>query len=528
MIYLGGAVVVNNVFKETHLNDRHGVLMKKTLAILAMILSPQAFAGGVSDGGGDAVVCKDESGKVVSAELFDLFESRVLYNFKAINQDHQDPLQTALAAAKKIDFGGAASDPTVISKGNMSLNLNQRASDFVQVYTRYINQNLQILPPGVGLKPIDDENNLIIPTSCDPMQLAHYEDNTDKIYASGDIWKFLSATHKAGLLVHEALYKKLRMNGETTSERARKAVGAAFAGKSLTSLIKGVPEDAKLCWSKDDESKFRFAIYPSTGSGSNQKAVYQFFRFDGKVPLTKTSIQTDLEFSPLKLTSNVGLSAAAAVQDSILDKDYKIYWTLQRKSSKDFEMTLGNAQKTYAIQCNDSAEPPNDIPWPWEAEVGKVEFDTKRAYLIDATGQSCYDHTTPGGSANMDIAPHYFSLYDFSIDWYISNRDLYVVAIRVQGVLPGGSSYDATIAGKELASLNGTHGMWNGVIPRKTGAGTGVFKASCPPRFGGLHVTAGTPPFRSKAKVSITGFSRDDAGKESPERIEKDLELIYQ
>jgi len=52
MIYLEGAVAANNVFKEANLNDRHGVLMKKTLVILAMILSPPAFAGGVSDGGG--------------------------------------------------------------------------------------------------------------------------------------------------------------------------------------------------------------------------------------------------------------------------------------------------------------------------------------------------------------------------------------------------------------------------------------------------------------------------------------------
>jgi len=490
---------------------------------LMLMVGHGAFAGGVSDGGGDAVVCKDASGKVVSAELFDLFESRVLYNFKLINQDQQDPLKTALAAAKRIDNGGAASDPTMMDQGEMSLNLKQVGSDFVQSYVRYINQNLQILPPGVGLKPLDDENNMIIPTSCKLMQLALYHDSNDKIYAAGDIWKYLTPTHKAGLLVHEALYKKLRMNGETTSERARMAVGASLAGQSLTPITEGVPSGAMKCWSVEDDFKFRFVIYEK-----NKQAVYQFLHLDGKIPLTKTSFQGDLTTSPLNMQFNGGISSTSIIQDSVLDQGHKIHWTFQRKSLNDFEMTLGSAQKSYTIQCNDTSTPPDDVPWPWDfPPVGEVRFDAKKTYLIDAQAMSCFERPIPGGFVNYNISPSHFRLPNFEIDWFGSTSDLYVVAVKVHADMPDGTVYESTIAGDELASLDGSHGRWSAKIPRQTKSGDGVFKAACAPIFGGVNVPAGMAPFKTPAKVSIIGFSRDDAGNEKPESIEKEFELIY-
>lgn len=494
---------------------------KVMLMISAMFFALQAFAGGVSDGGGNAVVCYDGNGQITSAEVFDLYEARNLYGFGIRNQDSKDSLEVAKFAASSIDHGGAGTDPSIVVNGQMSLRREDMNSNFVRSYVSYIHQYMKVLSPGVGLKPIDDSNNIIIPKDCKLVQLAVYQDRNDSIFIDGDIWPTLGNTNKAALLVHEALYKKLRMGGEKTSERARTAVGASLAGYTLQPIAADVPQNAMLCWSTDKEDEFRFAVYRKS-YGSGDRAVYQFFRMDGKVPLTKTSVEGEIETSPLAPQMNGGASWEAAVQDSVLDYGYKTHWTFQKNTARDFYMTVGGARGQHPVKCSQPADYP--VPWPWDDSQGKTSWQS--AYLINASASSCYDITDPNGQLGHSISPMYIGFKDLSIEWNDPDSDLYVVGIEATIHIPGVISYQAVMAGNELLSLNRTHGQWSGVVPRSQGGKPSVFTTSCPPRFGDISIRDPHQAFTVPGTLAIIGFSRDSNGNEKPVRIENYFKAI--
>jgi len=398
------------------------------------------------------------------------------------------------------------------------------SQDFVQAYVHYVSQNMRILGPGVGLRPINDANNAIIPTACELVQLAVYHDSNDKIYVAGDIWNHLNNTNKAALLVHEALYKKLRMNGKNTSERARMAVGAVFAGHNLHSITEGVPDDATLCWS-EKTAEDRFAVYEQ-----NQKAVFQFFRLNGKIPLTKTSLQTDLAFSPLAKSLQGGISAQARIDDSVLEQGARINWTLQRNDAGEVVMNLGMNDRPKPVLCVSRR---TDSAWGESQSTDiNVHFDEQnRNYLVNSSTQSCFNkyQASRGTTApTEDIPPSHFAFRDFVIEWRNQREDLFVVSIQLNLQHLGQEPYKSTVAGDELHSLDWNQGLWDGVIHRTHGRKPTLFQATCPPRFGGIVIPEPNGPLEMDAKLTVLGFRRDDHGHEAPIRFEKHFKVLYQ
>ena len=70
--------------------------LRKNISVIALacLMGATAFAGKEGHGG-NAVVCRDQAGKIKSAELLDLFEGRVIYRLKIPVVTPADPASTS-------------------------------------------------------------------------------------------------------------------------------------------------------------------------------------------------------------------------------------------------------------------------------------------------------------------------------------------------------------------------------------------------------------------------------------------------
>lgn len=99
-----------------------------------MAFASYSFAvGGMEGGGGNSVVCRDSQGKMVSAEIYDLFEGRALYGYLP-KEDTSDYKTQARAIAQKL---------TDASFENF----------FVAETERILNE-VRFLPPNAALVPV--------------------------------------------------------------------------------------------------------------------------------------------------------------------------------------------------------------------------------------------------------------------------------------------------------------------------------------------------------------------------------------
>lgn len=262
--------------------------------------------GGMDGGGGNAVVCRDNDGRVTRAKLLDLFEGEALDGL--IPQKFDENLsfeEIAKLVAKIIDEGGGGdsiSGVTTTTSGGVitkktTLITPPRSSDSITRWVDFIIKRYRVLPEEIGLDPIPDSGHFIFPRNCMIEQLAVYKDDTSQIFFVNDIWKALDKTHKAALLVHEALYKNLRSLQESNSDRTRKVVALAFSGFKFKPLLQGIAEGDMIICNSFDGNTFpsfmlnaesydhRFVLRPHPESKDH--AILQFVMFDGLVPLSK-------------------------------------------------------------------------------------------------------------------------------------------------------------------------------------------------------------------------------------------------
>lgn len=190
-------------------------------------LLAQAYRGGVDGGGGKSIVCRDSAGAIISAEVLDLYEGRVMFGLNI--QDSRLPM---------------------VDQINNSLNLIPASSrGLIEYYTRHIQNKMHVLPTGTQLLPIDDSFEVIVPVGCKAEQAANYY-NDNRILMSGDIWARLSETGKAALIIHEAVYAANRRVGATDSRQSRHIVAHLFDSSTVWSDIKDqLPRQVLTCFS---------------------------------------------------------------------------------------------------------------------------------------------------------------------------------------------------------------------------------------------------------------------------------------
>jgi hypothetical protein len=321
--------------------------------------SPQTNNGGsgISIGnGGQSVICKDTDQKILSSEAFDLFEGRALFGYNVSFLESTPALELALQLAKKVDDsqgGNRAPMETVIGKVN------------------YIAKNMRLLPPGVGLVPIEDSKEFVLPKNCEIVQTINFRENF-QIYVDSDIWNVLPETSKAALYLHEAIYWQFREDGlEQDSRRTRKAVSFLLSGGELSPRAKFVstPDSpVQYCHSMEKNKKgdynSKFFAYQYNGI-----EIFQFLQIGGFGLLGRTILSRNMQ--PSSTTPPISMiNEKMEIVESWLNSQPDIETFLQLKWQKGkiqlFVRFQGDAPFEDKIVCEayDFSQKIIGLPWP--------------------------------------------------------------------------------------------------------------------------------------------------------------------
>ncbi|MGE3760578.1 MAG: hypothetical protein AB7H97_22630, partial [Pseudobdellovibrionaceae bacterium] len=183
--------------------------MKNLFLIIStsFIFSISAYGTKEVGNGGDAVVCRDSSQDIVSSELLDFYEGRVMRGM-VFDLDHAGP-----SYLEKVKF--------VLNR------LKAFAPERANKYSTWLNtfpQESQFLKQ-VELVDVPDSAHIIFPRNCKVEQLVIQripERLSDKRYLiNGDLWDLLDENGKAGTVLHELIYREFLELGEVNSISTR-------------------------------------------------------------------------------------------------------------------------------------------------------------------------------------------------------------------------------------------------------------------------------------------------------------------
>lgn len=179
--------------------------MNRLLAIVLALSATPALADQRGNGG-DVVVCHDAQGAITTVELLDFYEGRSRLGFQvdlASGATWQEKLAGALAKIAVVDPDRAAS-------------YRDFAARF-EVDTHFW--------AGVELTDIPDSAHIAIPRGCAIAQIAIQREPTfpeEKYYTvSKDLWELLDEAGKAGLVLHEIVFREALARGHANSIQTR-------------------------------------------------------------------------------------------------------------------------------------------------------------------------------------------------------------------------------------------------------------------------------------------------------------------
>lgn len=241
--------------------------------LLSFVIGSQsANAGGMSTGGGSAVVCRNSQNQIQSAVLLDLYEAQNRFSLALANSSgsfQQDYLQ----AARYVDqqLGLNSSEQMIRATSNAEIYQFDRLTRFTQ--------------PGERLPLLADLGEILTPpVGCKLEQLAIFYDNEKYIHIDQEIYQALDSLNKAALISHELDYSGSRIVGETTSEVTRNFVAHRYSVTPRPLPQAGVPANATLC----SANQMSFYLY------KNQKEKSLNLQFDilmNRRLLTKSFVQ---------------------------------------------------------------------------------------------------------------------------------------------------------------------------------------------------------------------------------------------
>lgn len=223
------------------------------------------LSGGTSAGGGKGIVCRDENKKVVSAQMLDLWEAENIFGRK-INYSNLSVEEQAFSYGqnffKVIEGSGNIDDRNQHIRGpeagGYQMLWMQRFFMNPEKYckSRYVKDNAHCATEwskrvkmlrNVSLSDSEDSLEMAVPNipGCRLEQIVLYRDGQsmpfnfpadDEVFINADIFEKLNNTNKAALILHEAIYKYLRVEDkDTDSRRARRSVGALMEGEVISS-----------------------------------------------------------------------------------------------------------------------------------------------------------------------------------------------------------------------------------------------------------------------------------------------------
>lgn len=179
--------------------------MKFMILIIFMLIfnTSLVFAGNSGGNGGDVVFCKQTN----TAELLDYFEAKALRGLiPDLGSDSIDYMSKAKIALSRL----SQLDP-------------KRAKDYANRLNTFLSEARFV--PHISLIDIPDSNNIILPVGCTLEQIAIQHPPQfpgDPYYViSKDLWDLLSQDDKAGLILHEIIYRQAIEYGQNNSINSR-------------------------------------------------------------------------------------------------------------------------------------------------------------------------------------------------------------------------------------------------------------------------------------------------------------------
>lgn len=218
--------------------------MKFLFSVLLLLMFQNSFAGRETGNGGFAHVCRNSSGKIVSAKLLDLWESEKLKTWSS-SEPSEKQIEKVL---EKI--------------GNISLNAYMGIKEnltFIQKKENQVFSSRPLSKTKDAFPPYDPGEG------CAYEQVARFENvltETGKrglrIYSEIYDSPFFTESDRAALMVHEAIYLQDRIfNGAKTSTRTRMLVAHVFSDSK-------VPNSARMTFAtlvpKDEDGKSIHAV----------------------------------------------------------------------------------------------------------------------------------------------------------------------------------------------------------------------------------------------------------------------------
>jgi hypothetical protein len=179
------------------------------LAIFTVfLLAKLALAGGSTVGnGGGTVVCRDVNHQITSIELLDFYEARTLRNITIDIQSIPGTWQQKAAA--------------VIAR------IRPKSEFRFQLYSQWLSTfetNSKILSD-VQFSTIPDSGYIGMPNGCEfeqaAIQRAPMFPGDARYFLNAELWNLMDDTQKAGLALHEIIYREAIGYGHSTSIRSR-------------------------------------------------------------------------------------------------------------------------------------------------------------------------------------------------------------------------------------------------------------------------------------------------------------------
>ena len=189
--------------------------MKFLILLLSVFTLVPGWAGGVNSGGGYVVACKEND--KTTYRMWDFVEAEMKTNkldyLPAIQG--ADEYELAMAAINRIS--GFSPD--------LAAEWQQTIKDFKTFDVKFINN--------AKIKDIDDADSLFTDIeNCELLQVAVQvkkpAGNEFRLYIDETIWKAMDVYTRAGLLVHEAIYKTAMAQGHTKSTDFRRITALLF------------------------------------------------------------------------------------------------------------------------------------------------------------------------------------------------------------------------------------------------------------------------------------------------------------
>lgn len=193
--------------------------MKHLLLAGLMMTSLSALASGDRGNGGDAMVCRDSKGEIISAEVLDLYEGRVI---RSISYDEDQNANFREMVTERLELLGRFDSPLMEKIKAVASGLVRNARNYESTGNLRVEN---VLFSNQLLEDVPDSGHLTFDKGCKVEQLAirtkkEFSEDPDFIIQK-DIWAKLSQLNKSALILHEAIYKVFAERGDTNSKKAR-------------------------------------------------------------------------------------------------------------------------------------------------------------------------------------------------------------------------------------------------------------------------------------------------------------------